>query len=99
MPASPKLRTIAEYSMARLSFSSGGICRIRSNQTFQASGDVSLGLILPGENLQVSGDGFDAAVEVRQVELLVRRVQIVVGESEAHHDAGDAEVAVEDADD
>src|ERR1035437_3738431 len=54
---------------------------------------------VPCENLQVARHGFDAAIEVRQVELLVGRVQVVVGESETHHDAGDPQVAVEDADD
>ncbi len=54
---------------------------------------------LPAEDLQVAGDGPDAAVEVWQVELLVGRVQIIVGKSEAHHHAGNSEIPVEDADD
>src|ERR1017187_2964457 len=69
------------------------MCRQASYLKYSAGGG------LPGEDFQVAGDGFDAAIEVRQVELLVGGVQVVVGESEAHHDAGDAEVAVEDADD
>ena len=40
-------------------------------------------------------DCFDSAVEIRDVELLVRGVQIVVGEAEAHHDAGNLQNILE----
>src|ERR1035437_9719950 len=64
------------------------------------SGKVSQKFMsVPCENLRVARHGFDATIEVRQVELLVGRMQVVVGESETHHDAGDAQVAVEDAHD
>ena len=40
-----------------------------------------------------------AQLEVLEVELLVGGVDVVVGQAEAHHDAGHAEMAVEVADD
>src|ERR1019366_1696271 len=54
---------------------------------------------LRAQNFQVPRHGFDPAEEVRQVELLVGRVQVVVRQPEAHHDAGDAQVAVENSHD
>src|ERR1035441_881408 len=42
---------------------------------------------------------FDAQLEVFQVELLVGGVDVVVGQAEAHHDAGNAQMAVKIADD
>src|SRR5690242_6104836 len=39
------------------------------------------------ENLQVARHGFDPAVEVWQVELLVRRVEVIVWQAESHHHA------------
>ena len=43
--------------------------------------------------------GVDARVEIGQVELFVGGVEVVVRETEAHQDAGDAEFALEEADD
>jgi len=53
-------------------------------------------LLLP-QYFQVPGHGFNATEEIRQVELLVGSVQIIVRQAETHHHAGDSEVAVEDA--
>src|SRR5690606_11669408 len=39
--------------------------------------------------------GVDTAPEIRQVKLLVGRVQVVVGQSETHQHAGDTQVLVE----
>src|SRR5579863_1888212 len=44
-------------------------------------------------------DGFDPAVEVRDVKLLVGSVKIVVGEAEAHHDTGNLQHVLEVSDD
>ena len=38
----------------------------------------ALAIDLPPQYLQIPGDGFDPPIEVRQVELLIGRVQIVV---------------------
>ena len=48
---------------------------------------------------QETHDRFDPQFEVLQVELLVGGVNVVVGQAEAHHHAGHAEMAVEVADD
>src|SRR5205823_9177892 len=48
--------------------------------------------------LQVARYRFDSPEEIRQVELLVGRVKIVIRKSEAHHDAGYTQELVEDAD-
>ena len=74
-----------DNSRARWRRSSGDILRIKPIKTFHASGDVSAGLIsyiiyyLSSQILQVARHRFDAAIEVRQVELFVGRVQVVVG--------------------
>src|ERR1035438_4645304 len=44
---------------------------------------------------QEARDGFRTAIEIGQVEFLVGRVQIVVGQTEAHHHAGNSQVLVE----
>ena len=49
--------------------------------------------------LQEPDQGADAEFEVLQVELLIGSMDVVVGEAEAHHDAGQAEVTIEVADD
>jgi len=61
-------------------------------------GDLGIPLLLAGL-LQEAHDRFDAQIEVLQVELFVGGVDVVVGQAEAHHDAGDAEMAVKVADD
>ena len=48
---------------------------------------------------QKTHDRFDAQLEVFQVELFVGGVDVVVGEAEAHHHAGNAQIAVKIADD
>ena len=44
-------------------------------------------------------DGFDSAVKVRDVELFVGGVEVVVGQAEAHHDAGNFQHILEVGDD
>ena len=39
--------------------------------------------------LEEQADGLNPAIEVRNMELLIRRVQVAVGQAEAHHHAGD----------
>jgi hypothetical protein len=39
--------------------------------------------------LEEQADGLNPAIEVRNMELLIRRAQVAVGEAEAHHHAGD----------
>ena len=53
------------------------------------------GLAGSAQPLQEEDDGFDPAVEVGDVELLVGGVQVIVGEAEAHHHAGDLQVLLE----
>src|SRR5438067_6352848 len=38
--------------------------------------------------LEEANNRFNSAIKVRDVELLVRRVQIIIGEAETHHDGG-----------
>ncbi len=64
--------------------SDGGVCRLWSG--FRGEGEEA-------------EDGFCAGVEVAEVELFVGGVEVVVGEAEAHEEGGDAEVALEVADD
>ena len=45
-------------------------------------------LLLSAHLLKEQADGFDPAVEVRDVKLFIGSVQIVVGKPEAHHHAG-----------
>ena len=54
-----------------------------------------LGFPLTAQYFQIPRHRFDAPVEIGQMELLVGRVQIVVGKSEAHHHARNAQVLVE----
>src|SRR5579871_1474263 len=59
---------------------------------------ASLGWGTRSECLQFfeeAADGFDPAVEVRDVELLVGSVEIIVGEAEAHHHAGNLQHVLE----
>src|SRR5271157_142117 len=49
--------------------------------------------------LEEPDDRLNPAIKVRDVELLVRRVQVVVGQAHAHHDAGNLQVLVELGDD
>src|ERR1039458_170982 len=49
--------------------------------------------------LQETHHRFDSQLEVFQAKLLVGGVDVVVGEAEAHHDAGNAQMAVKVADD
>src|SRR3974390_732581 len=51
------------------------------------------------EDLQKANHRLDAAIEVRDVELLVRGVQVVVGQAHAHHDAGNLQILLELGDD
>ena len=55
--------------------------------------------LLFAELLEEAADRFDPAVEVRNMELLVGRVQVVVGQAEAHHDAGNLQHVLEVGDD
>jgi len=48
---------------------------------------------------QKAFDGVDALVKIRQMELLVWRMAVVVRKAEAHENAGDAERSLEEADD
>ena len=52
-----------------------------------------------GEELEKGFHGVDAAVEIGQVELFVGGVEVVVWQAETHEHAGDAEFALEEADD
>jgi hypothetical protein len=49
--------------------------------------------------LQEANQRLDAQLEVLQMELLVRGVDVVVGQTEAHHHTGRAQVTIEVADD
>src|SRR5215471_880465 len=49
--------------------------------------------------LEVPDNALDPAIEVRDVELLVGGVEVVVGQSETHHDAGNLEHVLEVGDD
>ena len=51
------------------------------------------------EPLEEEDDGFDAAIKIRDVELLVRRVQVIVWQAESHHYAGNLQVLLEVGDD
>src|ERR1035437_1633364 len=48
---------------------------------------------------QEADDGFDAQLEVLEVEFFVGGVDAVVGQAEAHHDAGHAQIAIKIAND
>src|SRR5207249_1900061 len=77
-----------------------GGCRVPGSRRVAAIASTAVtGAKSSPQNFQVARYSFDPSVEVRQVELLVGSVQIVVRKSEAHHDAGDAQVFVEHADD
>src|SRR5579859_1174392 len=60
---------------------------------------VNLGVILRSELFKEADDRFNPAVEVRDVELLVGGVEVVVGQAEAHHDAGNFEHVLKIGDD
>ena len=47
------------------------------------------------QHFQVASDGFDAAVEIRQVEFFVGGMDVVVGQTEAHQHARNPRVFVE----
>ena len=51
---------------------------------------------LCGQFFQKSHDRFDTTVEIRDVEFLIRRVQVVVWKTEAHHDAWDLKMLLDD---
>ena len=55
--------------------------------------------LLLSQLLEEAADGFDPVVEVRDVELLVGGVQVVVGKAEAHHHAGNLQHVLEVGDD
>src|SRR5205823_5333419 len=55
--------------------------------------------ISSSQQFQVTRDRLDAPMEVRQMEFLIGRMQVVVRQAEPHHDAGNAEIPVEHADD
>src|SRR5579864_175750 len=58
-----------------------------------------IGCYLSAEFLEEAADGFDPAIEVRNVELLVGGVQVVVGQTEAHHHAWNLQHVLEVGDD
>src|SRR5947199_6939468 len=49
--------------------------------------------------LKEADDALNSRIEIRDVEFFVGRVQVVVGQAEAHHDAGDLERLFEVGDD
>src|SRR5439155_18191912 len=51
------------------------------------------------QQLEIPPHGLDAAVEIRQVELLVGSVEVVVRQAKAHHDYGNVQVIVEQSGD
>src|SRR5271165_137884 len=55
--------------------------------------------LLFSQLLEEAADGFDAVVEVGDVELLVGGVEVVVGEAEAHHHAGNFQHVLKVGDD
>src|ERR1700687_658346 len=56
-------------------------------------------ILVLSELLEEAADGFDPAVEVRDMELLVGGMQVVVGEAEAHHHTGYLQNVLESGDD
>src|SRR5579885_3534131 len=114
IPWSGWIRTISQTvcSVARMGSNSMAVTRRRgAAHNFSARGHraeartarrllfTGAGARLAAEKFQVARDGFDAAEEIRQVEFLIGRVQVVVGQAEAHHDARNPESLIEDADD
>src|SRR5208337_3133270 len=55
--------------------------------------------LLFSQLLEEAADGFDAVVEVGDVELLVGGVEVVVGKAEAHHHAGNFQDVLKVGDD
>src|ERR1039458_3609879 len=60
---------------------------------------VSGQLLTLSQNLEKANDGLDAAIEIGDMEFLIRGVQIVVRKAHSHHDAGDFQVFLELGDD
>src|SRR5258708_36746859 len=54
---------------------------------------------LRAQDFQVTGYCFDSAEEIWEMKLFVGGMQVVVGQAEAHHDAGNAQVLIECRDD
>ncbi len=54
---------------------------------------------LLSQNGEETYQRLDAAIKIRNVKFLVRRVQIVIGQSETHHHARESEVILELGDD
>src|SRR5258708_22044251 len=55
--------------------------------------------LLPDQFLEEPDDRLDPAIEIRDVELLIRSVQVVVGQAKAHHHAGNLQYVLEIGDD
>src|SRR5947209_2183442 len=51
--------------------------------------------LLRSQLLKKPNNRFNPAIKIRNMEFLVRRVQIVVGQSEAHHHAGNMQVLLD----
>src|SRR5262245_21069839 len=60
-----------------------------------------IGAVMPlrPEMRSIGGHGFDSPEKIRQVQLLIGGVQVVVGQSESHHHARNTEIPVENSDD
>src|SRR5258705_3132 len=60
---------------------------------------LEIALLLPSQLFKKQANRLNPAVKVRDVKLLVGGVQVVVGETEAHHDAGNLQHILKIGDD
>src|ERR1022692_3483730 len=66
----------------------------KTSPVYRSTQPISGELLTLSQNLEKADDGLDAAIEIRDVEFLVRGMQIVVGKTHPHPDARNVEVVL-----